>query len=305
MTTNGSLLTDAEIEHLMVLARLSVRSAERSEVHGHRAGDWPGTRLGQGLDFEESRPYSPSDAFKDMDWRSTARLGHAYVKTYREERQPMGVLVVDRGGTMRFGSRTRLKVAQAARAAIWLGTQILAQGAAVSLVLWDEQDDWMGPFHGDDQWLRAVERLTTAAPPVEEPWSGSVRDEQRYVQRLQRLAEEVPAGARVFLLSDFLWVTEAHLHAAASLSHGRRVFALHISDPLEREFELPGLVSLVGSRPSETYWIRGDASQWRRDYARVVRQTVARQHQSLTDAGMGVHMLCSTHEDLSELDGAS
>jgi uncharacterized protein (DUF58 family) len=87
------------------------------EVHDHHAGDWASRWLGRGLDFEESRLYSAGDDIRDMDWRTTARTGRAHLKIYREERQPLVHLVVDRGATMRFGTRRRLKVAQAARVA--------------------------------------------------------------------------------------------------------------------------------------------------------------------------------------------
>ncbi len=297
MSLNTPLLNAQDIEHLIMTAQASVGAVTYRDVHGHRAGDWPGTRLGQGLDFEESRPYSPSDAVKDMDWRSTARLGQAYVKTYREERQPMAVIVIDRTSSMRFGSRIRLKLTQAARAAIWLGTQVLAQGAALTLVHWDEQDDWHGPFHGQEQWLAAIERLRAPAPPISSSGLDSARDERR----LQQLAEETPMGARVVLLSDFLWMSEAHQHSAALLANERQVCALRISDPLERAFEPSPWVSLAGRTAGATYWVNRHTSPWGDQLSQVISRRRDQQRIWLEHVGIQLTDLCSTQSDLSVL----
>ncbi|MCL5059393.1 MAG: DUF58 domain-containing protein [Candidatus Thermoplasmatota archaeon] len=140
-----------------LLATLPVR-----EVHDHHAGDWASRWLGRGLDFEESRPYSPGDDIRDMDWRTTARTGRAHLKIYREERQPLVHLVVDRGATMRFGTRRRLKVAQAARVAAVLAFATAGRNGVIGATLWNAQDETLPARHGR---LAALGLIEQAAAP--------------------------------------------------------------------------------------------------------------------------------------------
>jgi uncharacterized protein (DUF58 family) len=69
------------------------------------------------MDYDESRPYFPGDELRFMNWRVTARTGEPHMKVFREERKPSVFIVVDRRQNMCFGTRRRLKVSQAVRAA--------------------------------------------------------------------------------------------------------------------------------------------------------------------------------------------
>ena len=153
-----------------VLAHLPVR-----EVHDHHAGDWASRWLGRGLDFEESRLYSPGDDTRDMDWRTTARTGRPHLKIYREERQPAVHLVVDRGATMRFGTRKRLKVTQAARVAAILAFAATGQNGVVGATLWSREDETLPTRHGRLAALGLIDQAGAPCPPPTylEPTAGA------------------------------------------------------------------------------------------------------------------------------------
>ena len=153
-------------EQASLLAQLPVR-----EVHDHHAGDWASRWLGRGLDFEESRLYSPGDDIRDMDWRTTARTGRPHLKIYREERQPAVHLVVDRGATMRFGTRRRLKVTQAARVASILAFAATGQNGVMGAMLWDHQDETLPARHGRSAALAGLPETASKATKS----SGNIR----------------------------------------------------------------------------------------------------------------------------------
>ncbi|WP_124054140.1 DUF58 domain-containing protein [Arcanobacterium ihumii] len=60
---------------------------------------------GQGTEFDSLREYVAGDDVRAIDWRSTARLGHTVVRTWRPERDRKIVIVLDSGraGAMRIG----------------------------------------------------------------------------------------------------------------------------------------------------------------------------------------------------------
>ena len=131
------LLSDAELAQLIqrVQAMNLVHDQSR-DVHYRHAGDDRSVYLGRGLDFEEVRPYQRGDEVRDMDLRTTARTGKPYLKIYREEHQPALHIVVDRGASMRFGTRTQLKAALAARLAAIFAFSAMHSNTCIGGTVW-------------------------------------------------------------------------------------------------------------------------------------------------------------------------
>jgi len=88
---------------------------------GHRSA-----HRGQGLEFEEVRPYAAGDDVRDIDWRVTARRGRPHTRLYREERERPVWIVADLHAGLFFGSRRQLKSVLLLRTAAllaWVATQ--------------------------------------------------------------------------------------------------------------------------------------------------------------------------------------
>ena len=245
-------------EQASLLAHLPVR-----EVHDHHAGDWASRWLGRGLDFEESRLYSPGDDIRDMDWRTTARTGRAHLKIYREERQPLVHLVIDRGATMRFGTRRRLKVAQGARVAALLAFAAVARNGVIGATLWDSADDTLPARHGRPAALALIERAAAPCPPLADPApSESLRrthspqgEALRHADRLAALEASLPRGARLVLISDFTWLTAAHEPVLARLAARCDTWAIQIVDAVERALPDLGRVRFHDMTSGQRVWL--------------------------------------------------
>jgi uncharacterized protein (DUF58 family) len=259
------LLTVDDIAELAVQASKLARLPARRDVHDHHAGDWPSTWLGRGLDFEEARQYSPGDDIRDMDWRTTARLGHPFIKTYREERQPVLHVVVDRGPSMRFGTRRHLKVAQAARVAALAAFAATERNVAVGATLWDTRDLTLPPRHGRSGVVELVEAAAAPCPPLPAEAAEAVRE----TDRLHRLAEELPRGTRLLMISDFVWLTAAHEMPLAYLAERTDLVAVRISDPAERELPDVGLARFQDMTSSDIRWLDTGTASARSAHAAV------------------------------------
>ena len=276
-----------------LLARLPVR-----EVHDHHAGDWASRWLGRGLDFEESRLYSPGDDIRDMDWRTTARSGRPHLKIYREERQPTVHLVVDRGATMRFGTRRRLKATQAARVAAILAFAATGQNGVVGATLWAREDDTLPARHGRLAALALIEQAGAPCPPLTDP---APTDALRQTDRLALLEASLPRGARLVLISDFAWLDAGHEPALARLAARFDVWAIQIVDAAERSIPAMGLVRFHDMAHHQSVWL--DTAQ------RSVRQTcqaafgrrLDAQAASLARAGIHHQRIASEADDLVAL----
>ena len=92
---------------------------------------------GRGLKFEEIRAYLPGDDVRAIDWKVTARTARRTCASPRGARPP-GLLLVDQGQSMGFGSRLNMKAVTAAETASWPPGASSARATAVGgLVLSD------------------------------------------------------------------------------------------------------------------------------------------------------------------------
>lgn len=235
-TTAQPPLLDAEELRALALQAASWQPRRLAlEVHDHHAGEWPTTRLGHGLEFEEVRVWQPGDDARAIDWRSSARRGQWLMRSHREERQPLWHVVVDRSPSMHFGTRRRLKLAQAARLAILLAHAAQLQGAAIGFSLWDRQDVQLPAGHGSAALARLLPALIGAAAPS--PPYGSVPKEDstaRLATRLLALRSALPAGTRLWILSDGYALFDDACVALVALRHWLSLRWLLVHDPAER-----------------------------------------------------------------------
>lgn len=86
-----------------------------------QAGPQAPAARSQGMDYAESRRYSPGDDVRRIDWRVTARTGRAHTKLYQLERGHDLYCIVDQRAPMRFGTRAAFKSVVAAELAALAG----------------------------------------------------------------------------------------------------------------------------------------------------------------------------------------
>jgi uncharacterized protein (DUF58 family) len=294
---HAPLIEAADLAALAAQASLLATQPLR-EVHDHHAGDWASRWLGRGLDFEESRPYSAGDDIRDMDWRTTARTGRPHLKIYREERQPTVHLVVDRGATMRFGTRRRLKVAQAARVAALLAFAAAGRNGVIGATLWDAQDQEVPPLHGRLAALALIEQAAAPCPPLTDPAS---TEPLHHADRLASLEASLPRGAQLVLISDFSWLTAAHEPLLARLAARFEVWAIQIVDAAERALPYLGLVRFHDMASGQGVWLDTARASVRSACQSALARRLDTQAASLVRAGVRHQQVGSETDDLVAL----
>ncbi len=76
--------------------------------------------VGMGTDFAGFRPYTPGDAFRKIDWKTSAKRGNLIVKQYEMEKNVQVVCMIDTSGSMGNGYPDNTKLEYAIRAAVLL-----------------------------------------------------------------------------------------------------------------------------------------------------------------------------------------
>ncbi|MBI3432742.1 MAG: DUF58 domain-containing protein [Hydrogenophilales bacterium] len=296
-SVHAPLIAAADIAGLAAQASLLATLPLR-EVHDHHAGDWASRWLGRGLDFEESRLYSPGDDIRDMDWRTTARTGRAHLKIYREERQPLVHLVVDRGATMRFGTRRRLKAAQAARVAALLAFATAGHNGVIGATLWNTQDETLPARHGRLAALGLIEAAAAPCPPLSDPAS---TDSLHFSDRLAALEASLPRGTRLVLISDFAWLADAHETQLARLAERFDVWAIQIVDAAERALPEMGAACFHDMASGQRVWLDTGETAVRSAARTAFADRLAAQAARLARAGVRHQKVDSDADDLVAL----
>jgi uncharacterized protein (DUF58 family) len=197
--THAPLLDSDELAQLVRRIRIQQGLPYSRESYHRQAGDFRSAYLGSGLDFEEARPYQSGDDVRGMDWRTTARTTKPHIKVYRETHQPVLHVVIDRGPSMRFGTRTRLKVTQAARVAAILGLGAARANTCIGATIWQPDTVTLTCRNGAVGAQQLIQAVIAPCPPLIDPGAAMMP----LPVLLDRLDRQLPRGSNVVLISDF------------------------------------------------------------------------------------------------------
>jgi uncharacterized protein (DUF58 family) len=213
------------------MRRLLALDAERRD--GPRAA-----ARSPGMEYLESRPYSPGDDVRRIDWRVTARTGRAHTKLYRPEPGHDLVCIVDQRAPMRFGTRAAFKSVLAAELAALAGWAA-AEGA-------DRFGALVAGARGALVRLGAAERSASALCAA---LAGQAAGEDAPLDVLAACAALEAAGRTRFLVVSDFADADAALERAARLLRARGELDLvWVLDPLEERLPPPARYPLTDGR---------------------------------------------------------
>jgi len=236
----------------------------RGRIVGLAFGAMRSVRRGTGSDVAGSRPYTPGDDVKAIDWGASARLSSArgrdefVVRELYAEEAPRVVVVCDRRPEMQLYPRgfpwLRKPAAQRAALELIRASTVDAHGFVGYLDFGDGAGEpfWLPP-QTQSLWEyeeREDETTTFAAP------RDNVADALEFLLAHPR---SVPAGTFVFVLSDFLVSPPGDTWVRA-LEQRWDVVPVVIQDPVwEQSFpavERVGLPVAAVDGQAEEVWLR-------------------------------------------------
>ncbi|MEM1453200.1 MAG: DUF58 domain-containing protein [Planctomycetota bacterium] len=231
------------------------------------AGGYRSTFRGQGIEFEEVRPYQPGDEVRAIDWNVTARTGEPFVKSYREERQLTIHLVVDTALEMDFATFGETKRDAASQLAALLAFVAVRHQDRVGLTLFGRTPGLHLDAARHSRHVLRLVREIQAAPVT--PGPSSLR------LALEAQAMTLRRRAMVFVLSDFSGVgadgTErgdpGWSEALARLSRRHDVIAIRLVDRFEESLPEAGVLRLVRMEDGEVREIDGRRAETREAWA--------------------------------------
>lgn len=141
---------------------------------------------------------------------------------------------------MRFGSRVRLKAAQAARIAILTAWTTHRNQSSVGSVILDPNPVWHEQSQSEISVLGMIQAMCDPCPPLSrEREQASLADVMRHMNVL------LPLGSQICLISDFSDLDENHRADLYALSVNHQVTAVHVIDHLEMQVPELGVLQFA------------------------------------------------------------
>jgi uncharacterized protein (DUF58 family) len=218
------------------LRRLELAVARR--VVGRRDGRHPSLVLGHGVEPGEARPYEPGDDVRRMDWAILARTGEPYVRDAIQERDLDVAVLIDRSGSLDFGTVGWRKADLAVNVATAVAGLAVIGGDRIGAVIATAGGPRVVPIRGGRRHLAGL-----VGSIARSPLGGEV-DLGRAIDGLRRVLRR---GGLAIVISDFIAPAETWSPALARLGRHSEIIAIEVVDP--RELRLPDVGLLVIEDP--------------------------------------------------------
>ena len=263
-----------------------IRILTNKLIDDQLAGDYHSTFKGQGVEFDEVRPYLFGDDVRAIDWNVTAKTGTPHIKRFAEERELTILFLVDVSGSQTYGSVGRSKMELAAEVTALLALTAIRNQDKIGLILFsDRLVKFLPPRKGRD----SVMRLAREVLATEEEAAGGT-DLEGMLKFLNGVQKR---RAVVFLVSDFLGVEKWKSGKVEECEEGGtcgnvwkllRATARHhdlicvpVSDPAESALPDVGLVELEDPETGDLQLVDTSSASVRRAFA----ETAAREREEL------------------------
>jgi len=258
-------------------------------VEGILAGNYRSVFKGQGIEFDEVREYVESDDARLIDWNVSSRLGGAFTKTFREEREITLFCVVDASASVFMGGSDSSRRRTATILLSLLSFSAIQNSDKVGAVFFtDRIEKWIPPRKGKRHALRLIGDMCSFRP------RGRGSD---LALALRASGEALKRRGIVFVLSDFK--TSGYQRELLILARKHDLIAVRVSSPMDEQFPETGLAYMEDPETREVLVGMGMSGKFREEYDDF-RQ--ANRRQWLRDCGrLGVSTVeISTLDDPGE-----
>ena len=247
-----------------------IRILTNKLIDDQLSGDYHSTFKGQGVEFDEVRPYTPGDDVRTIDWNVTAKTGLPYIKRFSEERELTILFLVDVSGSQGYGSVRRSKMELAAEVTALLALTAIRNQDKIGLILFSDQIvKYIPPRKGRDSVMRLVREVLAAEDDAK--GGTDIAEALKFLNSVQK------RRAVVFLVSDFLLPANRRGYTQEDLAAFERLLratARHhdmvcvpVSDPAERELPDVGLVELEDPETGELLLVDTSSAAVRKRFA--------------------------------------
>lgn len=264
----GACMANISTDLFKKIQRIQIQT--RKLANDILAGAYRSAFKGKGMEFEEVREYQAGDEIRCIDWNVTARMGHPYIKSFREEREISVILVVDVSSSSMFGSTGLLKSEIIAEIGAVIAFSAIKNNDKIGLILFsDIIEKYLPPKKGLRHVLRVIRELLVFKP----------KSRGTNLSHALSFLGKVQAKSGVcFLISDFLCSDYSHEIALIAQKHD--LISICVSDPYELGFPTMNLMNLTDLETGQSYVLDSSSATLQNNFTKVATVRL-KEHESL------------------------
>jgi uncharacterized protein (DUF58 family) len=268
-----------------------IRIVSRRPAEAYLSGDYKSVFKGRGIEFDEVREYITGDDIRSIDWNVTARMGHPFVKQYREERELTVLFIVDVSGSQVFGSTGRTKAEVAAELTCLLALSAEKNHDRIGLLLANDRVfKYLSPRKGRNAVMRLVREVLAA-----QEYGGSTD-----LAMVLRFAGQVlKRRSIIFIVSDFMC---EDFSLELGIVAGRHdVICCIVSDPLEETLPRAGLIPVVDPESGKFMLLDSSSSKVRSEWEKNRKERLEKLRTLFKSLGIDSVKISTAAPFISEL----
>ena len=212
----------------------------RLKSHQRLPGDRRSVHRGEGDDFDGHEIYAPGDDPRTIDWNATAGTGgqQVLVALFKEETHVKSAIVCDVSASMNFGSTRATKRRLAAELAACAVRSLSLTHDPVGLVTYSKT--------GVERRIKSGSSSTMMLPVILHTLKSKATARPGHHSGLAKALALLPRSPSiVFLISDFLNVTESDWEALKRVGRKHRLIVMYVQDLRERELPKVGFLPVL------------------------------------------------------------
>lgn len=254
-------------EILKKVRRLEIKI--RKMVENTFAGEYQSAFKGQGLEFDEVRPYQYGDDIRTIDWNVTAKTGQVYIKQFREEREQTLFVLFDVSGSGDFGPAEENKRLIGMEIASILSFSALKNNDKIGLATFsDRLEKYYKPNKGRKHILKIVRGVLTHENKSEQTDINFALDFVKHTLRRRSI---------LIIISDFL--DEDYEKSLIQVSQKHEVILIRLFHPNEVFHMGTGTIPVIDIETNRQRWLNaGDVG-----YRKQLNESFSRIDQRLQD----------------------
>jgi uncharacterized protein (DUF58 family) len=268
------------------------------EIHTARlaneqlSGSYSSSFKGQGLAFQEVRPYQPGDDVRAIDWNVSARMTDTFVKVFVEEREMTVMLAIDLSASEQFGTRRAAKVRVASEVAALLAFSAIRNNDRVGLIITtDKLERVVPPKKGEKHVMRVVREILGFEPRGSadarvyddrgQMRLGAATDLKAALEALVRVSRR---RSIAFVVSDFYDTGYERALALASAKHD--VVPVVLVDPRDADLPDVGLATFEDLESGESIVVDTQDPRVRTWYGESMKRLVSTRRAAFHKLGL-------------------
>lgn len=192
-------------------------------------GDNASEYNGQGMDYSESRIYSPGDDTRFINWKQSAKSGELISNKYYQEANNIDYVLFDTRHCMFFGTQVQTKLSTAIKIAMITSASSINKNRKLKILTITNEISRSGVIDTHEKVLGFFSRIANSQ------YSERMSKELSLESLIKSTKSLTPINSSINIISDFHDMTDISKNLISSLNTNNNISLHKINDPIEKK----------------------------------------------------------------------